>query len=567
MRSFSFSNKLKLGDLLISYGVITEEQLKEALELQKSMGGKIGEILIQAGFVTKQNINEVLEFQLGIPYINLEEYRIDAAATKTITEDMARKHLLIPIKQSEIEVHVAMADPLNLLAIDDVKIFSGKEAVPFFADEAAIKRAIEMYYGTQKAMLAAEQFKQERALDLDNSITEEDIESDILKSAPIVKLVNTMLEQAVRHRASDIHIEPYEKLIRVRYRIDGRLQNMYEYETELLSAIVARIKIIGTMDIAEKRKPQDGRISILVDKKEYDVRVSTLPTVFGEKVVMRVNSKDSFNKGKAQLGMFEEDMEKFEGILSNPHGIILVTGPTGSGKSTTLYTALSEINKEDINIVTVEDPVESQIKGINQVQVNVKAGLTFATALRSILRQDPDVIMIGEIRDAETAEIAVKASITGHLVVSTLHTNDAPSSITRLIDMGVEPFLIGASVVGVIAQRLVRVLCPRCKKEALATDNDKRILGVDLKEEITIYNKNGCHFCNGLGYSGRIGVYEIMPVTENIRTIINEDGTTDQIKKQAVADGLRTIKTNASRLVLEGTTTLEEMLRIAYGND
>jgi len=567
LRSFSFSNKLKLGDLLISYGVITEEQLKEALELQKSMGGKIGEILIQAGFVTKQNINEVLEFQLGIPYINLEEYRIDAAATKTITEDMARKHLLIPIKQSEIEVHVAMADPLNLLAIDDVKIFSGKEAVPFFADEAAIKRAIEMYYGTQKAMLAAEQFKQERALDLDNSITEEDIESDILKSAPIVKLVNTMLEQAVRHRASDIHIEPYEKLIRVRYRIDGRLQNMYEYETELLSAIVARIKIIGTMDIAEKRKPQDGRISILVDKKEYDVRVSTLPTVFGEKVVMRVNSKDSFNKGKAQLGMFEEDMEKFEGILSNPHGIILVTGPTGSGKSTTLYTALSEINKEDINIVTVEDPVESQIKGINQVQVNVKAGLTFATALRSILRQDPDVIMIGEIRDAETAEIAVKASITGHLVVSTLHTNDAPSSITRLIDMGVEPFLIGASVVGVIAQRLVRVLCPRCKKEALATDNDKRILGVDLKEEITIYNKNGCHFCNGLGYSGRIGVYEIMPVTENIRTIINEDGTTDQIKKQAVADGLRTIKTNASRLVLEGTTTLEEMLRIAYGND
>lgn len=567
MRSFSFSNKLKLGDLLISYGVITEEQLKEALELQRSMGGKIGEALIQAGFVTKQNINEVLEFQLGIPYINLEEYRIDAAATKTITEDMARKHLLIPIKQSEIEVHVAMADPLNLLAIDDVKIFSGKEVVPFFADEIAIKRAIEMYYGTQKAMLAAEQFKQERALDLDNVISEEDVESDLLKSAPIVKLVNTMLEQAVRHRASDIHIEPYEKIIRVRYRIDGRLQNMYEYENELLSAIVARIKIVGMMDIAEKRKPQDGRISILVDKKEYDVRVSTLPTVYGEKVVMRVNSKESFNKGKAQLGMFPEDMKKFEDILANPHGIILVTGPTGSGKSTTLYTALSEINKEDINIVTVEDPVESQIKGINQVQVNIKAGLTFATALRSILRQDPDVIMIGEIRDTETAEIAVKASITGHLVVSTLHTNDAPSSVTRLIDMGIEPFLIGASVVGVIAQRLVRVLCPRCKKEITATENEKRILGIDLNKETMIYTKQGCHFCNGLGYNGRIGVYEIMPITENIRTLINEEGTTDQIKKQAVTDGLKTIKANAARLVLEGTTTVEEMLRIAYGND
>lgn len=561
------NKKLRLGDLLVQYGIISEEQLQQALKIQRETGTKIGEALIQLGFVTKQSINEVLEYQLGIPYIHIEEYEIDINATKTITEEMARKNILIPVKQTDTEVYVAMADPLNIFAIDDVQIFSGKDVVPLLAEEANIIRAIEMHYGSQKAMMAAEQFKQERALDLDKEISEEDVEGDMVKSAPIVKLVNTMLEQSVRHRASDIHIEPYEKIIRVRYRIDGRLKQMYEYDTSLLSAIVARIKIIGGMDIAEKRKPQDGRISIVVDKKEYDVRVSSLPTVYGEKIVMRINSKEGFNKGKAQLGFFPDDLEKFDGILTNPYGIILVTGPTGSGKSTTLYTSLNEINKEDINIVTVEDPVESQIKGINQVQVNPKAGLTFATALRSILRQDPDVIMIGEIRDGETAEIAVKASITGHLVVSTLHTNDAPSSITRLIDMGVEPFLIGASVVGVIAQRLVRVLCPRCKKRLIASADDKKILGLDSEQEVEIYGKVGCHICNDTGYSGRIGVYEIMPVTERIRTVINNEGNADEIKKVALEEGLKTLKHNATRLVLNGTTTVEEMIRIAYGNE
>lgn len=567
MRQHNVNKKLRLGDLLVQYGIISEDQLQQALKIQRDTGAKIGEALIQLGFVTKQSINEVLEYQLGIPYIHIEEYEVDLNATKTITEEMAKKHILIPVKQTDTEVYVAMADPLNIFAIDDVQIFSGKDVVPLLAEETSIIRAIEMHYGSQKAMQAAEQFKQERALDLDKVISEEDVQGDMVKSAPIVKLVNTMLEQSVRHRASDIHIEPYEKVIRVRYRIDGRLKQMYEYDTSLMSAIVARIKIIGGMDIAEKRKPQDGRISIVVDKKEYDVRVSSLPTVYGEKLVMRVNSKEGFNKGKAQLGFFSDDLEKFDGILSNPYGIILVTGPTGSGKSTTLYTSLNEINKEDINIVTVEDPVESQIKGINQVQVNPKAGLNFATALRSILRQDPDVIMIGEIRDSETAEIAVKASITGHLVVSTLHTNDAPSSITRLIDMGVEPFLIGASVVGVIAQRLVRVLCPRCKMRINASENDKIMLGIDIKENLEIYSRVGCHFCNETGYTGRIGVYEIMPITERIRTVINNEGTADDIKKVALEEGLKTLKDNATRLVLNGTTTVEEMIRIAYGND
>ncbi len=561
----TYKKKLRIGDLLMQYGIITDSQLRDALTEQKKVGGKIGEILIKMGFVTQQNINEVLEYQLGIPFVNLDEYDISKEATKCITESLARRHILIPLRMTDTELYIAMEDPLNIFAIDDVKIFSGKEIIPMLANESVIMKAIDIHYGKQQAMEAAEQYKQENAIEVED-ITEEDA-NDPVKSAPIVKLVNTILEQSVRHRASDIHIEPYEKNIRVRFRVDGKLQTMFEYEKSLLNAIVARIKITAGMDIAEKRKPQDGRINIKVDKMAYDIRVSSLPTVYGEKVVMRVNSKEGFKKGKDQLGMFEDDLEKFEGILSHPHGIILVTGPTGSGKSTTLYTSLNEINSEDLNIVTVEDPVESQIEGINQVQVNNKAGLTFASALRSILRQDPDVIMIGEIRDGETAEIAVKASITGHLVVSTLHTNDAASSITRLIDMGIEPFLVGASVVGIIAQRLVRRLCTKCREKIYATDDEKRVLGVSEHKELTIFKANGCHKCGDTGYQGRIGVYEILPVEQDIRHIVNKNGTADDIREAALGNGLRTIRANSARLVVNGTTTLDEMLRIAYGSE
>ncbi len=562
----SYKRKLRIGDLLVQHGLISDEQLKNALYVQRQEGGKIGEVLIRLGFVTQQNINEVLEFQLGIPYVDLNEYEISVEATKAITEALAKRHLLIPIRITENELYVAMEDPLNIFAIDDVKIYSGKDIVPMLANEEAILRAIDMHYGKEQAIAAAEQYKQEHAADTDTQLIEADTD-DPVRSAPIVKLVNTILEQAVRHRASDIHIEPYEMMIRVRFRVDGKLQQMFEYETALLNAIVARIKITAGMDIAEKRKPQDGRINIKVDKRAYDIRVSTLPTVYGEKVVMRVNSKEGFRKGKSELGLFPDDLEKFESILSHPHGIILVTGPTGSGKSTTLYTSLNEINREDLNIVTVEDPVESQIEGINQVQVNVKAGLTFSSALRSILRQDPDVIMIGEIRDGETAEIAVKASITGHLVVSTLHTNDASSSITRLIDMGVEPFLIGASVVGVIAQRLVRRLCPKCRERVLATEEEKHILGVDTMEPLHIYKAKGCHLCNETGYNGRIGVYEILPVSHQIRRVINRSGNTDDIREVALEEGMHTIRTNSSRLVQQGVTTIEEMVRIAFAEN
>ncbi len=562
----NYRKKIRVGDLLLQYGMISEEQLKEALAHQKETGQKIGEALIGLGYVTKENINEVLEFQLGIPYVDLLEYDVDKSAIAAVSDSLAKRHVLLPIKITPNQIYVAMQDPLNIFAIDDVRIFSGKEVVPMLADEDQLERAIDIYYGKQQSAKAVERYKEEYKKDESIDLEEEENDASV-KNAPIVKLVNMLLDQGVHNRASDIHIEPYEKTIRVRYRIDGRLKQLFEYEKSILPAIIARIKIISGLDISEKRKPQDGRIGITVSGREFDVRVSILPTTYGEKVVMRLNSKEGFSLGKANLGFFEDDLEKFDNILSNPHGIILVTGPTGSGKSTTLYTSLNEINNEYINIVTVEDPVEAKIDGINQVQVHDKVGLSFAAALRSILRQDPDVIMIGEIRDNETAQIAVKASITGHLVVSTLHTNDAPSSITRLIDMGIEPFLVGASVVGVIAQRLVRKVCPKCKQEVEATDKEKIVLGLDPEDTVPIYKAKGCHFCNDTGYNGRIGVYEIMSVDSNIRKIINRNGNADELREAAINSGMIDLKRNAARLVLNGTTTVEELLRIAYGGE
>jgi type IV pilus assembly protein PilB len=560
-----FKKKLRLGDLLLEYDLITQQQLEDALKIQKSTGVKLGEALINAGYVTRQNINEILEFQLGIPYVNLKEYKIDQEAIKLVNETLVRRHRLLPINLRENEIYIAMEDPLDIYAIDDISLMTGMQVIPMLASEDMINTAIEMYYGKQQAMAAAEQFKQDQQAQQqqENETILLENEDDV-KNAPIVKLVNSILEQAVRFRASDIHIEPFEKHVRVRFRIDGKLKEIMKYDVTVSSAVIARIKITGGMDISEKRKPQDGRITISVDKQEYDIRVSMLPTVYGEKIVMRIASKEGLTKDKQHLGFFDDDMKRFDKILTNPHGIILVTGPTGSGKSTTLYTALSELNQEDINIITVEDPVEANINGINQVQVNQKAGLTFAAALRSILRQDPDIIMIGEIRDQETAEIAVKASITGHLVVSTLHTNSASSSITRLIDMGIEPFMIGASIVGVIAQRLVRKLCPKCKEAHSVGELDRHILGLSSEENATIYKPVGCHLCNNTGYKGRIGVYEIIVITQGMRLLINKGASADEIKEQAIKDGMFTLKSNAARLVLKGTTSIDEMIRIAY---
>ena len=422
-------------------------------------------------------------------------------------------------------------------------------------------KALDKYYGNAEAQAVAERYTAEKESLYQE---EENNYNEDVENSPIVMLVKSMIEQAVRQRASDIHIEPMETKVRIRYRIDGVLKEAMVYSVSLLAAIVARIKIIGGMDIAEKRKPQDGRITMIVDRKEYDIRVSILPTVYGEKVVMRLTSKQALTKDKSELGFSEMELKKFDDILAHPHGIILVTGPTGSGKSTTLYTSLSELNTEDVNIITVEDPVEANIDGINQVGVNVKAGLTFSSALRSILRQDPDIIMIGEIRDNETAQIAVKAAITGHLVVSTLHTNSAASTISRLMDMGIESYLIADSMVGIIAQRLVRRLCPNCKRATLATDVDKKLMGINTREPVTIYEPVGCNTCNDTGYQGRIGIYEIMSITPQLKILISNKERADRLQQQALAEGMNTLRMSATRYVLNGVTSIGELKRVTF---
>lgn len=559
--------KIRIGDLLVEAGAITEDELQQALEHQKENGGKLGNIIMELGFISQELLITVLTTQMGIDYIEVKSCKPDEAVLKLVPENMVNKYKVLPIEFDEYNpniLKVAMADPLDLNAIDDIGIATNTQVEPLLAMESDIVESIAKYYGNAQALQAAEQFRKEMESD-GLTADEEDILNEDIENSPVVLLVKQIIEGGVRQRASDIHIEPLESSVRVRYRIDGALRQVMSLDYTLLAGISARIKIIGGMDIAEKRKPQDGRITIVVDRREFDVRVSILPTVYGEKTVMRLTSKDGLTKPKSALGFGPEELKVFDGILSNPHGIILVTGPTGSGKSTTLYTSLSELNTEDVNIITVEDPVEANIDGINQVQVNVKAEMTFAAALRSILRQDPDIIMIGEIRDGETASIAVQAAITGHLVVSTLHTNSAASTVTRIIDMGIEPYVAGDALVGVIAQRLVRRLCTSCKQPRLAEPEEKILLGLSEDEEdVVIYEAVGCPLCGDSGYAGRIGVYEMMPVSKELQAIISKGATADVIEKQALSEGMLTLKMGAAKHVLNGITTLSEMKKITY---
>lgn len=560
--------KKKLGDLLVSSGAISEEQLLTALDNQKVTGKKLGESLIDLGYITDRDIAEALHRQLGIDMITLADITIADEILQLVKESVLRKYNVIPIEYSIFnmnELRVAMSDPMDIYAIDDLSFLTNMQIEPVVSTPSDIRNALDKYFGNNEAMQAAEKFAKEQEERKSSIKKEETINlEDEINNAPIVQLVNKIIEQAVRQRASDIHIEPMEYQVRIRYRVDGVLKTVMNYGTELLSAITTRIKIVGGMDISEKRKPQDGRITQVVDRNEFDIRVSVLPTVYGEKVVMRLTSKQGLTRDKKELGFNEEELAAFDSILKHPHGIILVTGPTGSGKSTTLYTALSELNVDGVNIITVEDPVEANIDGINQVQVNNKADMTFANALRSILRQDPDIIMIGEIRDGETAEIAVKASITGHLVVSTLHTNSAASTITRLEDMGIESYLIADSVIGVIAQRLVRRLCPKCKKPRMATPLEKEMLGYPREHQLEVYEPCGCQQCNDTGFMGRIGVYEIMTITPKLKEVISRKGSADDIKRIALAEGMHTLKMSASKFVIDGTTSMSEMQRIAY---
>lgn len=555
-------NTVRLGDLLVRANKITRSQLSEALEMQKVKRKKIGELLIEEGIVTEDIIIEVLKEQLGIEKVTLSNIDVDSKAVKLVNESLCRKYDLFPFYTENGVIKVAISDPLNIFAIDDVAITTGLRVETYISTKNDIHRATEKYYSDRNVENAVEEITRSRIV-FQNKV--EEVEKiDEVRNAPTVKLVDSLLKNAVEQRASDIHIEPYEKYIRVRYRIDGQLEEISSLNIDVLPGIVTRIKILADLNIAERRIPQDGRIVTTINNKNVDMRVSIIPLITGEKVVIRILDRSNYKIGKDNLGMNNEDIKKLENIISVPHGIILVTGPTGSGKSTTLYTILNEINSINKNIVTVEDPVEYSMDGINQINVNSKVGLTFAAGLRSILRQDPDVVMVGEMRDSETAEIGIRAAITGHLVLSTLHTNDAPSSVIRLIDMGVEPFLVATAIKGVIAQRLVRKICPSCKEAFEADEAQKKMLHIDSSDNIILHKGRGCASCNYTGYSGRMGVYEIMNVDRSIKDLIIKSNNPEDIKDEAIKKGMKTLADSCRELVLNGDTTIEEMMKIIF---
>ena len=557
--------KMRLGDILVKAGKITHTQLVDALRRQAIEGRRLGEILVEEKLVTEEDILTVLEVQLDIERVNLDYIDYQDEAIRKVPENLCKQHNIIPFKIEGNNIHVAMSNPSNIMIADDIKLITGLNTVKYLASEDEIKKAIESKYKKQYAeKVARDLIEEEMANELESKKQNQFEESEETKDAPVVKLVNTIIGNAVILKASDIHIEPFEDIVRIRARVDGQLQKMLEIPKNSHNSLVTRIKILANLNIAEKRVPQDGRILTRVNGKEVDLRVSVLPTINGEKVVIRILARNMELIDKQKLGMRNDDLVKLESILSNPYGIILVTGPTGSGKSTTLYAVLSELNTIQQNIITVEDPVEFSINGINQVNVNVKAGLTFASGLRSILRQDPDVIMVGEIRDGETAEIAVRASITGHVVLSTLHTNDAPSTVARLVDMGIEPYLISTSVTGIIAQRLVRKNCPKCSKEYEPKDREREILGLKDNEDIKLIKGEGCPYCNGTGYKGRVGIYEILDINKEVRETISLGENSDKIRECAIKNGMKTLKDACVEHVLEGVTTVEELMRVAF---
>lgn len=557
------NKKRRLGDMVIDAGFITEEQLNEALKLQRASGKKLGEILIDEEFITEKQMIEVLEFQIGIPHMDLEKYYIDSEIPRLINESLAKRHVLIPVKKEKGKLIVAMADPLNIFAMDDVRIATGLQVEPVIASKQHILNGIDRYYGKESAEKAVEDFTNQYNMDGYTDLDEEALNE--INNAPVVRLVNSIVRQAVKAKASDIHIEPFENRVRMRFRIDGALQEIMSPAKVTHSAIVTRIKIMGKMNIAEKRIPQDGRIEVNIDGKEIDLRISILPTVYGEKIVIRLLDRSSFFMSSSSSVFSEKNLKILETIIKNPSGIILVAGPTGSGKTTTLYTLLRELNQLEKNIITVEDPVEYRLSGINQVQVNTKVDMTFANVLRSILRQDPDTIMIGEIRDLETAQIAVRASITGHLVLSTIHTNDSPSTVSRLMDMGIEPYLVSSSVVGIISQRLVRRICEDCKKSYRPNEMEKKLL--NISDYHILHKGIGCTYCNGMGYKERIAIHEVLAVNKDIRIHIGRRESIDILRQKAVEEGMVTLKESCKELVLTGVTTVEELTRVAYSLD
>jgi type IV pilus assembly protein PilB len=554
------SPSLKLGDLLVQSGMITEEQLEEALRSQTRSKKRLGCILVEKGFLTEWQLAEVLSRQIKVPLVSLARYRPMGEALKLIPKNVAKRLELLPLALLDNNrLMIAMADPLNVLAIDEVKILTGMELEIGIATPSEIERELDKFYEVQGSLEEAivevvETESGEMDLDREERMAGAD-------DAPVVKLVNTILEQGAKEGASDVHIEPFEKVTRVRFRVDGALYDALDFPKKLHPAVCSRIKIMANIDISEKRRPQDGRILIKAANRKIDLRVSTLPTIYGEKVVLRLLDQANAMVGLEKLGLFPEEREVLDDMIHRPYGIVLVTGPTGSGKSTTLYSLLEQISKPEVNIITVEDPVEYTMTGINQVQLNEKAGLTFGEALRSILRQDPDKIMVGEIRDLETGQLAVRAALTGHLVLSTLHTNDAPSASIRLIEMGIAPFLVASSLIGVVAQRLVRKLCDNCKEEYEIPESV--LIDTGLPPGTRAYKPVGCDVCRTTGYKGRSAVFEIMKVDEVIQSLILENASANRIRKEAISRGMKTLRQSGLRKVTEGITSLEEVLQVS----
>ncbi|MBI4209398.1 MAG: type II secretion system ATPase GspE [Deltaproteobacteria bacterium] len=558
----------RLGEILVEMGAIQPDRLEEALQVQREKGGKLGEILLKLKAIEEADLYRALGIAFGMRYLpKLELAAIDSTLVSQIPINFAKKNLLVPLKRSASVIEVAIADPHNLYPVDDVALIFGSRVEPILASPSSIVEVINALYERSSDTAESMMGDLEEQIDLDSVATGLDEPIDLLEAedeAPIIRLVNSLLYQAVKERASDIHIEPAERELVVRFRVDGVLYDIIRPPKRIQSSVASRIKIMGGLNIAEKRLPQDGGFRIKIAGKDIDIRLSAIPTFFGERIVMRLLDRSSVLIGLEQLGFSKDYLEVMHRLIGLSHGILLVTGPTGSGKTTTLYAALSRINKPGINIITVEDPVEYQLKGIGQVQVNSKIELTFATALRSILRQDPDVIMIGEIRDLETAEIAIQASLTGHLVLSTLHTNDAAGAITRLVDMGVEPFLVSSSVVAILAQRLVRLVCKECGERYEPTDAELQEIGLERNQlsEGKLYRAQGCQKCLKTGYMGRSGIYELLLVDDAIRGMVTGNVDSMSIRKEAIKKGMRTLREDGALKVAQGETTTEEVLRV-----
>ncbi|MEE9292161.1 MAG: type IV-A pilus assembly ATPase PilB [Acidobacteriota bacterium] len=566
---------VKLGEMLIKAGLLTPPKLQEALEFQKTNGGKLGYNLVKLGFVKEEDITRVLSQQYGVPAINLGKVEIDDGVIKLIPSEVAQKYLIMPVSRTGATLTIAMVDPTNVFAMDDIKFMTGYNVEPVVASELAIKEAIDRYYGSIHALelkkVMDEMAKEDQDQNLELLDDEEEVDLQKLEAsteeAPVVRLVNLILTDSIKRAASDIHIEPYEKDFRVRFRIDGVLYEIMQPPMKLRDAITSRLKIMAKLDISEKRLPQDGRIKIKMKlggkNKEMDYRVSVLPTLFGEKIVLRLLDKENLMLDMTRLGFEQESLGRFEKAIFKPYGMVLVTGPTGSGKTNTLYSSISRVNTPETNIMTAEDPVEFNLHGINQVQMKEQIGLNFAAALRSFLRQDPNIVLVGEIRDFETAEIAVKAALTGHLVLSTLHTNDAPSTINRLMNMGIEPYLVATSVHLICAQRLVRRLCKECKEEITMPQQALVDIGFAPEEasSVKLFKGRGCGTCNNTGFKGRVGLYEVMEITDGLREMILTGASSIELKAKAVEDGMITLRGSGLRKLKDGQTSVEEIVR------